>query len=122
MNNYDLQNNFNTNLLIQKIKPILFSVGLNEKYIAFEYLTSILTFFIKNNDSSLSSYLKIVETISMYHKIEKLTIVQSLSKLLKKITDENITNNITLNLTKNRTLNILRNLTQLIKNKINTHF
>lgn len=81
-----------TNLLFNKIKISLFKLGLNEKYIAFDYLSYILTYFIRQNDCSYKSYKNIVDLLSQRFETTSKTITQSLNSLLKKCTLLNLSN------------------------------
>ena len=103
-------NEFTTTILIHKIKIFLFSVGLNEKYIAFEYLSLIIIQLITKN-SSTTSYNQAIKLVSNRHNISERTTTQAINKILKQIKDENISKLTTLNLTKNKTLNTIRVLT-----------
>lgn len=109
-------NEINTNLLTQKIKLILFNLDLNEKYVAFDYLTLILIYFLRN-DTSLKCFNNAVQEISKKFSITKRTIMQELNKLLKHVNTSQI-HSLSFNLAKNHTINKIRVIKNYIEQKI----
>ncbi|MBO5954963.1 MAG: hypothetical protein J6Q13_03250 [Clostridia bacterium] len=109
-------NEINTNLLTQKIKLILFNLNLNEKYAAFDYLTLILIYFLRN-DPSLKCFNKAIQEISKQHNITRRTIMQELNNLVKHIDSSQI-HNLSFNLVKNHTINKIRAIKNYIEQNI----
>ena len=73
--------NIQTNLLESKIKNFLFTINLNEKYVAFDYLTIVLVYLIKN-ESNFKSYQQAIKFIINIYGITHRTIIQGLHKII----------------------------------------
>ena len=108
--------NLQTNLLSNKVKTILFSIGLNEKYIAFDYLTFILTYIIKHENDSLKTYKTSLDLIMEKYNISSQAIVQSLNKILKFCNNSEIINKVQFKTSSYGTLNKIRVLKTHIEN------
>jgi hypothetical protein len=93
-----------TNILINKIKITLFELGFNERYVSFDYITYVITYFIKHEDSSYISYKTIINLIAERHNTTARTITQSIHKILNMC--ENFSNkNFDFFISKNQSLN-----------------
>ncbi len=73
-----------TDLIANKVKIALSSLGLNERYKAFEYLTDIITMMIKQNNESNAMFYYAIKEIQEKNKISK----ASINYGLKKLTDQ----------------------------------
>lgn len=96
------------NLLKLKIKSIMFSLGMHEKYIAFEYLSFILTKLIIEDDDSLYNYKETLNIMSTKYNITNKTIMQNLNKILKTCSNLEIKNKMQFNIGSNSILNKIR--------------
>jgi len=80
--------NMPTELINHKVKIVLSSLGLNERYNAFEYLSFVITYMIKNDTDSYSSFNEALNIIENKFNITKIAI----SYGLKRITDKCVKN------------------------------
>jgi len=96
-----------------KIKSILFSIGLNEKYVAFEYMVYVLM-QLMDYPNIKSSYKAALIDATNYYNVSLRTITQAINKLLKKCNISTIINRQQFNLKNNTTINKL----SIIKNYI----
>lgn len=73
-------------ILKQKINSILFQIGMSEKYIAFEYLSIILTHLIKDQNDTKIAYKQALKAIMEQYHVAERTIIQSLNHIMKNCT------------------------------------
>lgn len=114
-----INENLSNNLLLKKIKTILFSIGFQEKYVAFEYLSIILNHLIINNDESINSYNQAIEIIKQNFNRTNRTILQSLNKILKTCSVNEINSKTQFNIINNSALNKIRVVKNFILTKLN---
>lgn len=107
------------NLTSKKISVILSSLGLSEKYAAFEYLEYILTYLIINDNDSETAFKEALTQLMNNHNLTKRSITQSLNKLLLTCNNTEITNKTQFHILNNGTLNKIRVVKAYIENKIN---
>ena len=93
--------------LLNKIKVMLFSIGLTEKYVAFDYLATILEYMIEH-DSSTASYKQAINIVCNKFNITERTATQGLSKILKLCNNDEITNKLQFKVLNNSSLNKIR--------------
>ena len=90
--------NNQNNILKQKVKIILNSLGLNEKYNAFEYLSIIIHHMLENSDYSVPEFNNIVNFLMQKFNITKRSLTQCLNKLLLQCSEPSIFNSPLFNL------------------------
>ena len=88
-NMQDLKN-IETKLLESKMKNFLFSINLNEKYVAFDYLTYVLVHLIKNENTNFRTYKQAIGLLVDKYGITYRTIVQGLHKIISMCTSSQI--------------------------------
>lgn len=87
-----------------KIKSILFSIGINEKYASFNYLTTLLTLLL-NQAVSKESFKILIGQVSKYYNVATRTVTQGLNKILKTCNNPTITTKFQFIMTNNGTFN-----------------
>jgi len=97
-----------TELISNKIKVVLTSIGLNEKYKGFNYLTHIITYMIKHESDSSVDYNIAIELIAVGYNITKSAINDSLKKITSQCMIESINCKMQFNLTNKGMLNKIR--------------
>ena len=100
--------NISINFMEIKIKNFLFSIGLNEKYISFDYLTSILIFLIKKDNSDFSTYHEAVCWLMNKYGVSSRTIIQGLHKIISMCNHPSITSLPQFKLGKSKTIHKIR--------------
>lgn len=106
---YNAENNHDNfeikfNNLKEKIKAILFSIGINEKYVAFDYLADILEFIITKK-LDIITYNNALIVVAEKYSVTFRTAKQSLSKVLKMCVKPEIKNSLQFNLKTNSIFN-----------------
>ena len=104
--------------LNNKIKIILSTLGFNEKYIAFDYLSIIITYLIVNNNDSFETYNSAIEIVKEKYNLATRTITQSLNKILSMCNKTEIINKYQFNIVNNKTLNKIRVVKLYVENKL----
>jgi len=84
--------NISTNFLEVMIKNFLYSIGLNEKYISFEYLTWMLIYLIQIDDCDFTKYKQSVLLLVEKFDVSSRTINQALHKIITTCDNEQIVN------------------------------
>lgn len=102
-----LPNEISTSVLTNKIKSLLFDLGLNEKYIAFDYISNVLTCMIKQNNNSIDCFKKAIQLTTEKYQVSEKTIIQGMNKMIK-LCNNDFTSNIQFNLKTNSTLNKIK--------------
>ncbi|MBQ8615405.1 MAG: hypothetical protein IJ415_02445 [Clostridia bacterium] len=104
--------------LTNKIKSILFSIGINEKYVAFDYLSTILCWLITNNDNK-DTYKKAIVSVAKQYGIATRTLTQGLSKVLTMCNKKEIISKYQFMMSNNGTFNKIKVVKQYIENALN---
>ena len=81
----------------EKIKAVLFSIGINEKYISFDYLADFLE-TIAQKEFTPQLYNETINLISAKHKITIRTAKQGIAKVIKMCKLPEITTSLKFNL------------------------
>ena len=87
-------NKINKKLLSNRISVALFSFGLNEFYVAFKYLKSILIYTFNKNNISKTSIKNAILEISKIYKVTDRTILMAISKLYKNLPSDFFTSSL----------------------------
>lgn len=112
---------FKSNILIKKIRLILNSIGLNEKYNAFEYLSIIMLYMLENSDYTIVSYNNIINILMQKFNLTKRSLIQGLNKLLSTCTEPIITNSQIFNLKNCSSYNKIKLIFSYIHNNRNCY-
>ena len=93
-----ITNDLNKPLTIsEQIKSVLFSIGINEKYISFDYLADFLERIVcKDFNSSL--YNDTIELVADNHNITTRTAKQGIAKVIKMCNAPEVVNSLKFNL------------------------
>lgn len=110
--------NASTELLNNKIKVCLTSIGLNERYIAVEYLAYILTHMIKLNSDSVLDFETALKYVSERFKIKQISVQYEIKKILAKCSAVQVVNLIKFNIKTNPTLNKIRAIKNYVISKL----
>ena len=101
-------------ILKQKVNSILFQMGMSEKYIAFEYLSIIVTRLIEDNNDTKITYKQALKDIMEQYHVTERTIIQGLNHIMKNCTQNELSKQLVLELKHNTYNKIL-----IIKNYVN---
>jgi len=101
-------NALSSEIIKNKVKVSLSSLGFNERYNSFEYLSTIITHLITHNSDSVESYMQALEIVENKYNITKLSINYGLKRITNTCQDPNIYSKSQYNLTKNGVLNRIR--------------
>ena len=86
-----------TNFIEIKIRNFLFLLGLKEKYTSFNYLTWIILFFIKKENSDNNTYKQAVNSLVEKYNVSSRTIIQGLHKITSMCKEFDFSNQKTIN-------------------------
>ena len=89
--------NISTNFMEIKIRNFLFLLVLKEKYTSFNYLTWIILFFIKKENSDNNTYKQAVNLLVGKYNVSSRTIIQGLHKITSMCKEFDFTNQKTIN-------------------------
>ena len=95
-------------LLTNKVKVCISTLGMNERYNSFEYLTMILVYMLKNDTDSIESFRTALSMVEKRFNIGERTIINGINKLFKMCNTELIKSRIQYQLSNNSTLNKIR--------------
>jgi len=95
-------------VLNNKIRVVLSSIGMSESYIGFSYIMHIISYMIRNNDDSTSTYHQAIEYIKDRYHITSRSVSYGVNGMLKNCHSEKIMNLSQYNLTNNSNLNKIR--------------
>ncbi len=108
--------NIPVDFLEVKTKNFLFLLGLNEKYISFNYLTWALIFLIKKNSSDRTTYRQAILWLVKKYNVSYQTIIQGLHKITSMCDNSQISSLENNQLIKLKTLNKIRIIKNLAEN------
>lgn len=109
-------------LLTNKVKVCISTLGLNERYNSFEYLTMILVYMLKNDTDSIEAFHTALSLIENKFKISERAICYGINKLFKMCNKEQIQTRVQYQLSNNSTLNKIRVIKTYILNTLsNVH-
>ncbi|MBR6778946.1 MAG: hypothetical protein IKM43_02195 [Clostridia bacterium] len=100
--------NLSINLINNKVNVLLSTLGMNERYNAFEYLSFIITYMIKQDNESTETYNQAIAILQEKYAITNRAITCGLNKLIKMCNNEDIFSKAQFNLNKKSTLNKIR--------------
>lgn len=106
------------NILSCKIKTILYSIGLSEKYNAFNYLCFILTYLIVQHNDSFQEYKIAINLVTKQFNVSERTTIQSVNKILKSCTNQEITNKFQFKILSKKTLNQIRVIKSYVEHEL----
>lgn len=101
-------NNLTTEIIKNKVKVSLSSLGLNERYNSFEYLSTIIAYLIHINSDSVESYNKALAIVEEKFHIAKISINYALKRITNTCKDPSISSKSQYNLSKYGVLNRIR--------------
>ena len=104
---YEIEN-MPTELINYKVKIALSSFGLNERYNAFEYLSFIITYMIKNTNDSVKIFNEAVNILENKFKITKSAVNYGLKRITDKCLNNEISSRTQFNLNNNGIINRIR--------------
>ena len=107
-----------TELLTNKVKVCISTLGLNERYNSFEYLTMILVYMLKNDDDSINTFHTALSLIENRFQISERAICYGINKLFKMCNKELIKSRVQYHLSNNSTLNKIRVIKSYIINTL----
>ena len=95
-------------LLTNKVKVCISTLGMNERYNSFEYLTMILVYMLKNDTDSIEAFRTALSLVEKRFNIGERTICYGINKLFKMCNKELIQSKVQYQLSNNSTLNKIR--------------
>ena len=95
-------------LLTNKVKVCISTLGMNERYNSFEYLTMILVYMLKNDTDSIEAFRTALSLVEKRFNIGERTICYGINKLFKMCNTDLIKSRVQYQLSNNSTLNKIR--------------